>query len=174
MTLRLAGAVLVVGSLALMGRIWAAALHGRLEELRGFRAALTTLRSAVSYARYPAPDALEQAAAAAPGPAAASLRAAAQMLRTGRGPASAGAAWWEALEAARPHSCLTPSDRTVLFEVCLHLGKVDAATQLGLLDDAVERLKLAAADAQDAVDRLARLYRFSGLAAGLSVAILLW
>ena len=155
-----------------MGWLRARALAGRCHDLEQLRQALGILQAAVAHARVPAAIALGRAARAGRGAVAEACRQAARMLEEGLS-ASAGEAWLAAFEQVSERCCLLPEDLDVVREFCLHFGRVDAATQVALVADAVARVELALEQARQERQRLERLYRFSGLAAGLAVAILL-
>ena len=155
-----------------MGWLRARALAGRCHDLEQLRQALAVLQAAVSHARVPAAIALGRAARAGRGPVAEACARAARMLESGAS-ASAGEAWLAAFEQVSARCFLLPEDMDVVREFCLHFGRVDAATQVALTADAVARVELALERAHQERQRLERLYRFSGVAAGLALAILL-
>lgn len=164
--------MLTTGALGAVGWLRARALAGRCHDLEQLRQALAIVRAAVAHARVPAAGALGRAARAGRGAVAEACERAARMLDKGSS-SSAGEAWLAAFEQVRERCFLLPEDMDVVREFCLHFGRVDAATQVALLADAVARVDLALDQARRERQRLERLYRFSGLAAGLAVAILL-
>lgn len=164
--------MLTAGGLGAVGWLRAGALAGRCHDLEQLRQVLAILRAAVSHARVPAAIALGRAARAGRGAVAEACARAGQMLERGSS-LSAGEAWMAALEQTSHRCFLLAEDMDVVREFCLHFGRVDAATQMALIADAMARVELALEQARKERERLERLYRFSGLAAGLAVAIVL-
>ncbi|MEW6047317.1 MAG: stage III sporulation protein AB [Bacillota bacterium] len=155
-----------------VGWMRARALSGRCHDLEQLRQALAVMQAAISHTRLPAAQAFERAGRAGRGVLAQACRLASRALREGPGLA-AGDAWMEAMRALLDRCFLAPGDMAVLEEFCLHFGRVDAATQEALFHDAIARVDLALEQARQDRDRLERLYRFSGLAVGLAVGIML-
>ncbi len=167
-----AGLLLTAGGLGGVGWLRASALGGRCRDLDQLRRALTILRASVAFARVPAAVALARAARAGQGTVAEACARAAHLLESGAS-ISAGEAWWAGFEAVRDRLCLLPEDLDMVREFCVDFGRVDAPTQESRLADALARVHLALEQAGQERQRLERLYRFSGLAAGLAVAIML-
>lgn len=169
---KLLGAAMVVGGLTGVGALRAAALDGRLRELEELRAALMCLRSLVNHTRLPAAQAFRSAAGACRGIVGESLADAAWRLEN-RSALPAGEVWFAAYEGRRSGSCLAEADLEVLRDFCRQFGRLDIDSQMAVFDDTLQRLDLARARALEERDRFGRLFRFSGLAAGLSLVILL-
>ena len=170
--MRVLGAALVVGGLGSLGVLRAAALERRAEELTELRRALVLLRSSVAHLRLPAAAAFRAAARACSGVAGEGLQEAATLLEEGA-PLSAGQAWWAAYQRRAGESFLSAADRAVLQDFCRQFGRVDTASQLGAFDAALEGLRQSLEQAAAERERFGRLFRFSGLAAGLGIVILL-
>ena len=170
---RLLGAALVLAGLGSLGMLRAAALERRVQELMELRRALSLLRSSVAHLRLPAAVAFRAAGRACGGLVAQSLQEAAALLESGEAAFSAGEAWWAAYRRRADESFLAAVDRAVLQDFCRQFGRVDAATQLGGFDAALDRLAHSLEQAAGERERFGRLFRFSGLAAGLGIVILL-
>lgn len=164
--------MLTAGGLGAVGWMRASALAGRCRDLDQLRRALVILRAAVAHARLPAAQALARAARAGRGPVAAACALAAGSLDAGA-PRSAGEAWLAAFEAVRERLCLLPEDMELVREFCVDFGRLDAPAQLARIGDALARVEVALEQASRERERLERLYRFSGLAAGLAVGFML-
>lgn len=172
MPVKVIGLVLTATGLGAVGWLRAGALAGRCRDLEQLRQALGVVRACVAHAKLPAAAALARAASAGRGAVAEACAAAARLLEAGRA-ASAGEAWVAAFEDVRDRCFLQPQDMDVVREFCLHFGRVDAGTQLALVDDALARLELALQQARHERQTLERLYRFSGLAAAAAAALML-
>ncbi|MBE3598157.1 MAG: stage III sporulation protein AB [Limnochordaceae bacterium] len=155
-----------------MGLLRAQALARRVEELIQLRRALRVIEAAVQHLALPAPQAFERAARATSGCVRTSLAGAAARLRSGPGQ-PAGEAWLRAMESVADRCHLQPEELGIFRELCLHFGRVDAGMQVELLRDGVARLDGVIEQARQEKERLERLYRFSGLAIGLALAVML-
>ena len=170
--MRLLGAVLVIGSLGALGLLRAAALGRREQELEELDRALVWLRGEVTHRRLPAAPAFRAAARACGGLVRESLQAAAELLERGQA-AVAGEAWWQAYGAVEARSFLQPHDRAALADFCRQFGQVDSATQQAAFDAVLERVREGQRQAALERERYERLLRFSGVAMGLGLVILL-
>lgn len=160
----------MVGGLGGVGLLKVAALNGRASELTQLRRAVAALRAYVAHTRAPAAQAFRAAARACGGLVARALEDAARLVASRQG-LSGGAAWMQAYSRYRSRSCLTEEDRALLEELCVLFGRVDGETQLASIDQALTRLQRAEEEADQERDRMGRLLGFSGVAAGLGLAI---
>ncbi|HEY8486910.1 MAG TPA: stage III sporulation protein AB [Limnochordales bacterium] len=170
--LRLVGAFVVVASLGAVGFLRAAELHGRVQELREWCRALEMLRAWVAHLRLPAAEAFQAVARTSGGVVAGSLARAGQLLQRGGG-LSAGDAWRLAFRSLRDRSFLAAEDVAVLEGFWRQFGRLDQATQLKSFDGACESLRRCLERALEQEQQLSRLARFSGVAAGMGVVLLL-
>lgn len=169
---RIIGFALIAGGLGGFGVLRASTLARRCDDLAQLRQALKVIQAAIEHVRLPARDAFARAASACRGCVATSLARAARALDAGPG-LSAGESWLAAMRGLRDSCSWGAPEMDLFAELCLHLGRVDAATQVALLADVLGRLDGVLDQARRERDQYERLYRFAGLAAGVALAIML-
>lgn len=172
MWLELIGSGMVLWASDSVGRQAAANLAGRPGELRALLAVLQMLETEIEYAATPLPQALRRVAEAVQGVARDALRRGAQALHSDPAlPASR--AWGETVRHLQEYSCLRADDLVPLQTLGAYLGGSDRLDQIKHLALAREQLKTRLERAQEDLDRLGRVYRYSGLCAGLTLVLVL-
>ncbi|HLS88056.1 MAG TPA: stage III sporulation protein AB [Sphingobacteriaceae bacterium] len=167
-----AGALLVLAGCAALGNQAALWYGRRPRDLAHCQACLQVLLTEIDYGLTPLDEALQRAAAAAPGPAAAVFRMAGEDLaRTpGRPPRQA---WSQAWRRAAPELALSAADLEILLALGPSLGASDRHHQQRHILLCSRRLAAAETDARAAAQRYLRLYRYLGVIAGGLLAVLL-
>ena len=169
--LTLAGAACVLAGTTGWGLLVARQLRRRPAELAALQAALELLRTEITYARTPLPEALQRAARGASGPAARLLGGAAARLRHGGGEGGT-AAWEAALADAEPHSAWAPADLRALQDLGRALGASDADDQARHIALCVGRLQSGATQAEALAERHARMWTYLGCLGGVALVLL--
>lgn len=167
---RLLGAALVVAGCGALGLAGVGRLESRTRDLGELAAGLDALQRELDWRLAPLPQALEEAAKAARGPAAQFFTRCAQGVERAEGQGF-GQLWREALLAC-PLG-LTEEDRRVLERLGPVLGRYDSGSQRQALEEAAVELRRLQGEASEDRRRLGRVYGVLGVTAGLFVAILL-
>lgn len=167
-----AGALLVLAGCAALGNQAAQWYGRRPRDLAHCQACLQVLLTEIDYGLTPLDEALQRAAAAAPGPVAAAFRRGGEEL--GRTPGCPPrAAWHKAWHEAAPELALTAADLEILLALAPSLGTSDRHHQRRHILLCSQRLAAAEAEARAAAQRYLRLYRYLGVIAGGLLAVLL-
>ncbi len=169
--LTLAGAACVLAGSTGWGLLVARQLRRRPVELAALEAALELLRTEITYARSPLPEALRRSARGVGGPAARLLAGAAAALQHGGGEGGA-AAWDAALAEAEPRSAWAPADIRALQDLGRALGVSDAEDQARHIALCVGRLKSGATQAEVLAERHARMWTYLGCLGGMALVLL--
>ncbi|MEW6193326.1 MAG: stage III sporulation protein SpoIIIAB [Bacillota bacterium] len=165
-----AGMVILAGSLAgfRVGELYAR----RPRELKALVGALQLLQTQIGYAATPLREALLAVAEQASSRVMPFFRSAARHLDV-QGGYTAAEAWEKAIQDVAAGMALREEDFGVLRDLGAALGSSDREDQVRHIGLALERLKAAAASADEDARRYVRLYNFLGFGAGLGLAILL-
>lgn len=165
-----AGMVILAGSLAgfQAGELYAR----RPRELKALVGALQLLQTQIGYAATPLQEALFAVAEQASPEAKPFFRSAACHLDVRSG-CTAAEAWEKAIQDVAAGTALREEDFGVLRNLGVALGSSDREDQVRHIGLALERLKAAAALADEDARQYVRLYNFLGFGAGLGLAILL-
>ncbi|MEW6725313.1 MAG: stage III sporulation protein SpoIIIAB [Bacillota bacterium] len=172
MTIKLVGAIIVVGASSILGFALAAPFAQRPRVLRALQAGLERLETEIDYGLVPLPAALRRSARGLAFPASRLLETAADELETGDG-LTAGEAWTRSLEHWDRESSWNAEDREILGEIGGWLGSSDRENQKRHLRHVLDRLKYQEALARDEQSRGERLFKYLGVLGGLALAIIL-
>ncbi|MEW6447038.1 MAG: stage III sporulation protein SpoIIIAB [Bacillota bacterium] len=167
------GALIVVFAGTVTGMQLGGFYARRPRELKSLTAALLLLKTEISYAATPLPEALTEVARRADPAVSPFFNAAAFHLKNFQG-TTAARAWSEALAETGHTLALREEDAEVLRALGTALGNSCREEQAQHISLAIERIKAAATSAEADAVRYERLYKFLGFGTGAALAILLY
>lgn len=172
MFIKLLGALVIVSSTSLLGIGAAKAEKYRMEDLEELEKALTLLKSEISFAVLPLPEAMRSVAERRKGVVAMFFEDMAERLST-RAYGSVSIAWEEAIAASLPSAYLRPEDIEALQSFGRTLGYLDSRQQLAAADICIDSLRRAREECHIRYTKNARMYKSMGLLSGILLAVVL-
>lgn len=169
---KLVGAFLVIGSMGLAGIKAASFYSRRAAELRSLQDALQMLDTEILYAATPLPRALKKIGCSGCNAVAGIFDEAGELIRAGEG-CTVAEAWGKALHKNWSSTALNREDYAILSSFGEMLGGSDCREQHKNITLASLHLRNEEEKARREHEKNARLWRYGGFLAGISIVLLL-
>ncbi len=169
--IRMVGALCVLAATTLWGEYQSRTLQYRYRQLHQFRQGLNLLQTEVSYTVSTLPAAFFSIGSKLNSTAVSELFVISGRMMEERDDLDSGEIWREAVAAVFPRTCLTGEDRRIVEQLAVSLGTAHREGQLKQIQLVTEQVTTALEDALEKRNQGEKMWRYLGLAGGMSLVI---